>query len=210
MYTLMYVYIYMYIHVYTRTHVSYQHPHTIGAKSAKRQLWGPVRADQIQWLTIWVYLHECYPWLTSSLYYCASCLQVCVCACVCVCVCVCVRACVRVCVCVCVCVCAYVLVCVCVGVACLVWVKRGHTTLHDAFTCAMSVTWRIHVCHKCYMTHSHTRHDSFTCATCLIHMCDMPHSCVWHDSFICATCLIHMHDLPHSMRDTPHPHVRDE
>ena len=91
--------------------------------------------------------------------------------------------------------------------------------LHNSFTCAISVTWPIHMCHKCYTTHSYTRyasfiqirdmpssyvrHASFICATCLIHMCDMPHSYTRHASFTCATCLIHM-------RDTPHPHVRDE
>jgi len=36
-------YICIYTHIYTRTHVSYQHSHTIGA--VKRRLWGAVRAD---------------------------------------------------------------------------------------------------------------------------------------------------------------------
>ena len=39
-------------------------------------------------------------------------------------------------------------------------------------------------------SHSHVRHDSFTCVTWLIHMCDMTHSHVWHDSFTCVTWLM--------------------
>ena len=65
------------------------------------------------------------------------------------------------------------------------------------------------------LTHSHVRHDSFTCETWLTHMWDMTHSrvwcdaCrlsryyrddshVWHDSFTCVMCdIIHTCDMPH-------------
>ena len=71
------------------------------------------------------------------------------------------------------------------------------------------ITWLIHMCN---MTHSHVRHDAFTCPTRLFnmcdmtwlnHVCDMTHWHVWHDSSIPTLCmcmpwLIHICAMTHS------------
>ena len=48
------------------------------------------------------------------------------------------------------------------------------------------------------MTHSHVKHDSFTCGTWLNRMWDMTHSHKRHDAFMCETWLLHTWDMTHS------------
>jgi len=86
----------------------------------------------------------------------------------------------------------------------------------------LSPTWLIHTWHMTHshynghhlhvghdsftdMTHSHVRHDSWTCVTWLIHTWDMIHSDynghllhVGHDSVIYGTWLNHLWDTNHS------------
>ena len=57
-------------------------------------------------------------------------------------------------------------------------VSGGEGSAIDWYSDSAAGTWLIH---KCDMTHSRVRHDSWMCATWLSHVCDMTHACVRYD-----------------------------